>query len=224
MPDETKPTSNAPPPQAGAGSENASAYEQERRAKGQKVRELGVDPFGQRTEHVKPLTEVRASYTPEMGHDGGPTVTIAGRVMLIRRMGKLSFMTLRDDTGDLQIGLDKKRLSERDWQVHDLVDLGDQIVVTGKLGTTKKGETTVWAESVTFASKALLPPPAKWEGLSDVETRYRQRYVDLWANPEVMRLVKTRIRVIEEMRAFLRGRGFIEVETPMMQLMHGGAA
>src|SRR5205085_3844067 len=130
----------------------------------------------------------------------------------------------RDESGDLQVALDKKRLSETTWTVNGLIDLGDLLVAEGPLGVTKKGEVTIWATGVSVAAKALLPPPAKWEGLSDVEMRYRQRYVDLWANPEVMQLAKTRIRVIDEIRAFLRGRGYAEVETPMMQLMHGGAA
>src|SRR5439155_17603757 len=112
----------------------------------------------------------------------------------------------------------------RDWQANDLTDLGDRIVVTGKLGATKTGEVTVWATALGFAAKALLPPPAKWEGLSDVELRYRQRYVDLWANPDVMRVLKLRMRIVDEVRQYMRGRGFLEVETPMMQVQHGGAA
>jgi lysyl-tRNA synthetase class 2 len=173
---------------------------------------------------VRALDVIRKMYQPEMGHDGGPEVVAAGRVMLKRDMGKLSFLTLRDETGDLQVALDKKRISERDWQVRDLIDLGDLLVVTGKLGQTNKGEITIWANGVSMAAKALLPPPAKWEGLSDVELRYRQRYVDLWANPEVMKLARLRIRVIEEIRKYMIGRGFLEVETPMMQIQAGGAA
>ncbi|MGD1276488.1 MAG: lysine--tRNA ligase [Tepidisphaeraceae bacterium] len=205
-------------------SESAGHYEQERRTKLQKLRQLGIDPYGKRTAGVTPLATIKSQYKPEMGHDGGPDVIAAGRVMLKRDMGKLSFLTLRDETGDLQIALDKKRLSDRDWQIRDSVDLGDLLVVSGKLGQTNKGETTVWASTVSMASKALLPPPAKWEGLSDVELRYRQRYVDLWANPEVMRLMKLRIRVIDEIRRFMTNRGFVEVETPMMQTLAGGAA
>src|ERR1051326_4419983 len=148
---------------------NPSLYEQERRAKRDKLRELGVDPYGASVEGVRPLGEIRGLYKPEMGHDGGPVVKGAGRIMLKRDMGKLSFITLRDESGDLQVALDKKRLSEADWKVRDLLDLGDQIVVEGPLGTTQKGETTIWATSLAMASKALLPPPAKWEGLSDVE-------------------------------------------------------
>src|SRR6185295_10886643 len=92
------------------------------------------------------------------------------------------------------------------------------------LGTTQKGETTIWATKLMMASKALLPPPAKWEGLSDVELRYRQRYVDLWANPDVMRVLKLRIEIVNEIRRFMADRGFVEVETPMMQPLAGGAA
>jgi lysyl-tRNA synthetase, class II len=105
-----------------------------------------------------------------------------------------------------------------------LIDLGDQIVVEGALGVTNKGEITIWAKNVEMASKALLPPPAKWEGLADVEARYRHRYVDLWANPEVMRVMKLRIRIVDEIRKYMQQQGYTEVETPMMQLLHGGAA
>ena len=201
-----------------------SSYEQERRQKRDKLRELGVDPYGGRTIGLRPLAQLKSLYKPEMGHDAGPVVKAAGRVMLKRDMGKLSFLTLRDETGDLQVALDKKRLDETAWKVNELIDLGDQIVVEGPLGTTKKGEITIWATALSMASKALLPPPAKWEGLSDVELRYRQRYVDLWANPDVMRMMKLRVQIVEEIRRFMSGRGFVEVETPMMQLLHGGAA
>ncbi|MBA3273926.1 MAG: hypothetical protein H0T11_08670, partial [Chthoniobacterales bacterium] len=211
---------------------DTSSYEQERRQKLQKLRDLGVDPYGQRTEGITPLASIKSQYTPEMGHDGGPVVKAAGRIMLKRDMGKLTFLTLRDDSGiDLQCGLDKKRLSERDWQINELLDLGDQIVVTGKLGTTRKGEVTIWTGSdpiadgaLMMAGKALLSPPGKFHGLEDIEQRYRQRYVDLWANPEVMQLALLRTRVVQEMRNYLTGLGYVEVETPMMQIIHGGAA
>ncbi|WP_428938664.1 lysine--tRNA ligase [Fontivita pretiosa] len=205
-------------------SEGISEYERERRAKLQKLRELGVDPYGQRTDGIRPLAQIKASYRPEMGHDSGPVVKGAGRIMLKRDMGKLSFLTLRDESGDLQVALDRKRLDDRAWQVRNLLDLGDQIVVEGPLGATNRGEITIWATALMLGAKALLPPPAKWQGLENLELRYRQRYVDLWANPEVMRTMKLRIRVVEEIRNFLRGRGFEEVETPMMQPLHGGAA
>ena len=201
-----------------------STYEQERRDKLQRLRDLGVDPYGQRTPEIRSLAEVKSLHQPEMGQDGGPEVTVAGRVMFARRIGKLTFLKLRDESEDLQVAIDKKRVSDLDWQVHDLIDLGDQIVVRGKLGQTKTGEPTVWATSLSFASKALLPPPGKWHGLEDVELRYRQRYVDLWANPDVMKLAKIRTRVVGEIRNYLTGLGYTEVETPMMQIQHGGAA
>ena len=204
-------------------SEDVSQYEAERREKLSRLRELGVDPFGQRTDGLRPLADIKNMYRPEMGHDTGPVVKGAGRVMFLKRFGKLAFATLRDESGDLQVALDKKRLPERDFAVGELIDLGDQIVVEGPLGTTKTGEVTVWATSLSFASKALLPPPGKWHGLEDVEQRYRQRYVDLWANPAVMQLAKLRTRVVGEIRTYLTSLGYTEVETPMMQIQHGGA-
>jgi lysyl-tRNA synthetase class 2 len=204
--------------------ESHNIYEAERRAKLQKLRELGVDPFGNRVENLRPLREIKDSFKPEYGHDGGPVVKGAGRVMFKRDMGKLSFLTLRDESGDLQVALDKKRLDDLGWQIRDLIDLGDQIVVEGPLGQTNKGEISIWATKVQMAAKALLPPPEKWHGLEDVELRYRQRYVDLWANPDVMRMMKLRSRVVDEIRTFMKSRGYVEVETPMMQIIHGGAA
>src|SRR5687767_3361609 len=132
---------------------NLSVYERERRDKLQKLRDLGVDPFGGATTGIQPLATAKALYKPEMGHDGGPVVKVAGRIMLKRDMGKLSFLTLRDESGDLQVAFDKKRLDEKNWQVNDLLDLGDLIVVEGALGVTKKGEITVWATRFSVASK-----------------------------------------------------------------------
>ncbi len=219
--------------------DDINEYEQERRSKLQKLRDLigpdgkPIDPYGQRTEGVQPLADIKAQHKPEFGQDGGPVVKAAGRIMLKRDMGKLTFMTLRDETGDLQIALDKKRLPELDWQINDLLDLGDLVVAEGALGMTKKGEPTVWATRLQIASKSLLSPPTKElkneagevvkSGFSDIEQRYRQRYVDLWANPEVMKTLKLRMRIVDEIRQYMRGKGFMEVETPMMQVLHGGA-
>jgi len=205
-------------------SDASNDQEHIRREKLAKLRELGVAPYGSRTEGLQPLGPIKTSYTSAMGHDSGPVVKAAGRVMLKRDMGKLSFLTLRDETGDLQVALDKRRVDEKSWNVRDLIDLGDLIVVEGPLGSTNKGEITIWATCVTMASKALLPPPAKWEGLSDVELRYRQRYVDLWANPEVMRVLKLRMQIVDLVRQYMKEQGYLEVETPMMQPLAGGAA
>jgi lysyl-tRNA synthetase class 2 len=199
-------------------------FEQERRQKADQLRELGIDPFGGPETGLVLLDQIKSLFRPEMGHDGGPVVKAAGRIILKRDMGKLSFLTLRDQSGDLQVALDKKRLDETAWQVRGLLDLADQIVVEGLLGQTNKGEITIWATRLRMASKALLPPPAKWEGLSDMELRYRQRYVDLWANPEVMRLFRLRSQIVDDIRQYLREKGYVEVETPMMQPLAGGAA
>lgn len=204
--------------------ESIGVYEQERRAKLQKLRELGIEPFGGRAVGVSSIETIRAMHKAEFGQADGPVVKTAGRIMMMRDMGKLAFVRLRDDTGDLQIAIDKRRVDETSWNVFKNLDLADQIVAEGPLGATKTGEITIWCSSVQIASKALLPPPAKWEGLTDVEARYRQRYVDLWANPQVMHLAKVRITIINEIRSFLRGRGYVEVETPMMQPLAGGAA
>ncbi|HET6249778.1 MAG TPA: lysine--tRNA ligase [Tepidisphaeraceae bacterium] len=200
-------------------------YEKERREKLAKLRdELKVDPYGGRVAGVQSLAAVRAQHKSDFGQDGGPVVKTAGRLVFIRDMGKLQFVRLRDETGELQIALDKKRLSEADWNVAKLIDLGDQIVIEGPLGQTKTGEVTVWAKTLSMSAKSLLPPPEKWSGLTDVELRYRQRYVDLFTNPEVMRVLKLRSAVVAEVRRYLTDLGYTEVETPMMQPLAGGAA
>ncbi len=216
----TPPSSNSP---------SANEYELVRRSHRDQLKALGVDPYGQRTAGITPLATARATYKPEMGHDGGPRVTVAGRIVLKRDIGKLSFYTLRDDTGDLQVGLQKNKLTEPEWAVLKLLDSADIIVVRGNLGVTNKGEITVWAEpapnspSLEIASKALLQPPEKYHGLTDVELRYRERYVDLFANPDVLRMMQLRIRIVDEIRSYLRAKGYLEVETPMLQVLHGGA-
>jgi lysyl-tRNA synthetase class 2 len=208
----------------------------DRRAKLAKLREeLGVDPYGGREEDLVSLADARASYddvaddsfkeAPE--RDERPVVKVAGRVVLHRDIGKLVFATLRDGTGDLQVAISKKSVDATSFQVAKLADLGDMLVVTGPLGTTKTGEITIWATgegTVKMACKSLAVPPEKWSGLSDPELRYRQRYVDLYANSEVMQMMKLRIRIVDEIRDYFRGRGFAEVETPMLQPIHGGAA
>ncbi|MEM8873336.1 MAG: amino acid--tRNA ligase-related protein [Planctomycetota bacterium] len=207
--------------------QHRSEYENERRAKLEKLRELGVDPYGHRVDSIEPLADIRGKYDESMGHDGGPTVLGQGRIVLKRDMGKLSFITLRDASGDLQIGLDKKRLAEHDdnaWAVRNLLDLGDRLAVEGALGTTNKGETTIWVTKIHAVAKALVPPPDKYHGLEDTDLRYRQRYTDLWANPEVMDLAVKRTQIVQHIREFLRNRGYIEVETPMLQSLQGGAA
>jgi len=198
-----------------------------RRRKLQQLRELGVDPYGCRVEGILPHQFLRDKIERlrlQAGQTSEVSNRAAGRIVLLRDIGKLIFLTVRDSSGDLQYGLSRSMLSERDWKVAKLLDLGDLIAVEGRLGRTKTGEPTIWAEHLYFLAKALRPPPEKWHGLVDPDLRYRQRYVDLFANPQVMRTFQQRITIIETVRQFLRERGFVEVETPMLQPQYGGAA
>jgi lysyl-tRNA synthetase class 2 len=197
-----------------------SKFEQQRREKRQKIRDLGFDPYGGRFDGVAPAARVKASFCDEAE---GQRACCAGRILLLRDIGKLIFITLRDSSGTIQIGLSKKLLADQ-WELIKLLDLGDLIGAEGPLGRTKTGEITIWAERVTVLAKALEQPPEKFHGLADVDLRYRQRYVDLWANPEVMERFKARSAMLATVREFLQARGFLEVETPMMQTIAGGAA
>jgi lysyl-tRNA synthetase class 2 len=195
-------------------------YEQIRREKLTKLRALGVEPYGGRFEQAEPLATIKEKYDAENEEQ---IVRGAGRIVLHRDIGKLIFITLRDWTGNLQVGLSRQLLAD-DWQVAKLLDLGDIIGVEGKLGATKTGEVTIWVTKLVLQAKATLPPPGKWHGLQDVELRYRQRYVDLFTNPEIMANFKRRSEIVQAIRVFMMERNFLEVETPMMQQIAGGAA
>ncbi|UCG33074.1 MAG: lysine--tRNA ligase [Phycisphaerales bacterium] len=203
-------------------------YKEEREKKRNKLHdELGVDPYGRRYPDVEHIGDVRAR-CERLGIQAGQIIDdqaarVAGRIMLLRSFGSLTFVTLRDATGSIQLGISKKAIGNR-WPVAKLLDLGDIIGVTGRLGATQTGEMTVWADNFTLLCKSLRPPPGKWHGLSDVELRYRHRYVDLFANPEVRDVFRARSQIIDAVRRCLVDRGFIEVETPMLQPQYGGAA
>ncbi len=150
-------------------------------------------------------------------------VRVAGRVLTKRGHGKAGFATLGDGESKLQLYVRSDEVGEKAYRLFDLVDLGDFLGVAGRVMRTRKGELSVQAHEIVFLSKALLPPPEKWHGLSDVEARYRQRYLDLMANPEVRAAFLLRSRMIAAIRRFLDERGYVEVETPMMQPIAGGA-
>jgi lysyl-tRNA synthetase class 2 len=151
-------------------------------------------------------------------------VRIAGRIQTLRRMGKAGFAHLQQGGERLQVYFKKDSLSDINYKLYEILDLGDVIGVEGYLFRTRTGELTVHAERVEFLAKTLLGMPEKWHGLEDVETRYRQRYLDLIANNDVRRVFLTRARIIASLRRQLEDRGFVEVETPMMQPLYGGAA
>jgi lysyl-tRNA synthetase, class II len=199
----------------------------QRLEKAQALRALGVNPYPNRFERSHRLTEVVAAHAARSLEELealAAEVRIAGRVVTKRRHGKASFATLTDGDARLQIYVRQDAVGETGYRIFDLVDLGDFVGVAGRVMRTRMGELTVQARELQFLSKALLPPPEKWHGLSDVEIRYRQRYVDLIANPEVRRAFLARSAMVGEMRRFLDERGYLEVETPMMQQVPGGAA
>ena len=200
--------------------EDVNKFEQQRQEKLSRIKELGIEPYGSRYEGAEPAEDVKSGFKED---DATQTAKCAGRIVLLRDIGKLIFITLRDRSGTIQVGLSKKLLSEQ-WELSKLLDLGDIIGASGQLGKTRTGEITIWADEVVFLSKCLLQPPEKFHGLADIDQRYRQRYVDLWANPEVMERFKKRSAIVATIREFLVSRGFLEVETPMMQTIAGGAA
>jgi lysyl-tRNA synthetase class 2 len=197
----------------------------DRVARLEKWQNLNIDPYGQRTDGLIPISDARKLHkgvdvTP---HDGGEPAKVAGRIVLFKDMGKLIFITFQDSSARIQIGLAKQSFPET-WNQAKLLELGDIAWFEGKVGHTKTGEVTIWASGFGLLTKALLPPPDKFHGLRDTELRYRQRYVDLFANPDSMDVFLFRCRMIDSIRDFLRGRRYIEVETPMMQAIAGGAA
>ncbi|MHC4897137.1 MAG: lysine--tRNA ligase [Planctomycetota bacterium] len=191
---------------------------EDRLQKLEKLRESGVDPYPPR---VPGPTDI-ASCLVDIKKREGEKVTIAGRLGQVRDFGKLRFAHCRDLTASIQVGFQRDRLPEF-WPHRKLVETNDLVVVQGELGFTKKGEPTVWADTVTLASKSLRPPPEKWHGLTDVETRYRQRYVDLFANPEVRDVFVQRTRILQAIRRYFDDNGYLEVETPVLQAIFGGA-
>ena len=194
--------------------------EQTRIEKLNKLREKGVDPYGACYKNATPLKEVVDGYSEE---DEGKKVKCAGRIMTMRRQGKASFLHIKDWSGKLQVYVKMNTVGEEKYEIFRLLDLGDIIGVEGGLVKTRTGEITVFADDLTVLSKALLPPPEKWHGLKDVEIRYRQRYIDLSSNDDVMDLFLKRSSIIKSIRNFLDNRKFVEVETPMMQAIPGGA-
>ena len=195
--------------------------QEDRLKKLEQIRELGIDPYGGRYDTAEPIADVLDRFSDDVEDQHGD---IAGRLVLIRDMGKMMFCHVRDETGQMQIALRKNALDEAGWALAKLLDLGDIVAVSGPLQRTKTNEITIWADKLTLLTKSLSPMPEKFHGLQDTETRYRQRYLDLMANPESMEVFKKRIAIIELIRTLLKDRGYIEVETPMMQSVYGGAA
>ena len=207
------------PPEAHAGDAHASRAE-----KLQKIEALGIDPWGSRFDGHVAVADILAKTC--LSFDENPTekVRAAGRIVLRRDQGKVHFLQLRDMTGTIQIMMGQKQVGDLGWKLAQLLDFGDLVGVDGIFGRTRKGEPTIRAEGLTFLAKSLEPHPEKFHGMSDLEYRLRHRYLDLVYTPETLERAKQRVKIIRTMRNHLDGQGFMEVETPTLHAIAGGAA
>jgi len=197
-----------------------------RRDKLKQIEALGQEAYPRKYEFTHTIPQILAEdaeKTAEQLESPRVNVRVAGRIMAIRLMGKAGFAHLQQSGQRLQIYVKKDAVGDKGFELYKLLDLGDHIGVSGYLFRTRTGELTIHVEEITFLSKDLLPLPEKWHGLTDVELRYRQRYVDLVMNPEVREVFLKRSKLIQSLRRSLDARSFIEVETPMMQPIAGGA-
>jgi lysyl-tRNA synthetase, class II len=197
-----------------------------RREKLKRIEALGQPTYRSKYEFTHTAEQILAEYTAKTAEELEQTrinVRVAGRIMAIRLMGKAGFAHLQQGGKKLQIYVKKDAVGEQGFELYKLLDLGDHIGVSGYLFRTRTGELSVHVEEITFLSKDLLPLPEKWHGLTDVELRYRQRYVDLFMNPEVREVFLKRTKMVQSMRRTFDSHGFVEVETPMMQPIAGGA-
>ncbi len=192
-------------------------FRQQRLAHLETLKAAGHRPYGRAFERTGSLAEVRAGFAE------GKAVKIAGRVVAVREMGKSIFAHVQDGTGKFQIYVQKNALGDESFAAFRAVDMGDFIGAEGELFTTRTGEPSVKVQRWEPLSKALHPLPEKWHGLQDTEVRYRQRYLDLIANPDVRKVFNARSRILFFIRRFLEARGYFEVETPILQTMAGGA-
>jgi lysyl-tRNA synthetase class 2 len=202
-----------------------SELEQERLKKLQRIRDRGIDPYPARVERTHTNQQAIDAFNSNEAGGVETKATVVGRLVLIRTMGKSSFAHIEDGSGRLQIYLKIDLIGEADYEMflRDF-DLGDFIQASGSMFRTKTGEPTLRPTSIRLISKAITPPPEKWHGLKDTETRYRQRYADLLSNPEVREVFRARTKVVNALRRFLDDHDFLEVETPILQPLYGGAA
>jgi lysyl-tRNA synthetase class 2 len=195
--------------------------QQTRIAKAQTLRDAGLDPYPPRSER----TITNAEAVGGFDRHEGETHTVVGRVVFKRDIGKLAFLRIRDGSGEIQLFIQQRNLDPAQFaRVTDLVDLSDFVQASGTLMRTRTGEISIDVTAIAIIAKALSPPPDKYHGLENVEKRYRQRYIDLMVNEDARRVAVLRSRILEATRAFMNGRGFLEVETPTLQPLYGGAA
>jgi lysyl-tRNA synthetase, class II len=206
--------------------ERESDQIRQRRENFEALTRLGIDPYPRsfaRTHTVGELVRQFGDRSTEQLTAERIETTTAGRILAIRAFGKANFLSISDGASRVQVYLRQDSVNERDFSLYKLLDLGDFVGVEGYLFRTKTNEFTIHVSRLEFLAKCFLPLPEKWHGLSDIETRYRQRYLDLIVNPDSRRVFEVRSRVLAAIRSFLNGRGYLEVETPMMQPIAGGA-
>lgn len=189
----------------------------------EQLKEAGVNPYGQKYETTNTIGEVVEQYKDLEESQEGGEVSLAGRLMALREHGKASFADLEDVTGSIQIYFKQNKVGPEKYSLLKMMDIGDFIGIKGKVMKTRRGELTIFLEDFTFLAKALRTPPEKYHGLKDVEMRYRQRYVDLLSNPQVRNTFVLRSKIISAVRNFMESKNFIEVETPSMSVLAGGA-
>jgi lysyl-tRNA synthetase class 2 len=198
----------------------------QRRANLESLKQLGVEPYPQRFDDATPITRLVADHGAKPADQLEAALIgtrTAGRILAIRTFGKAGFLQLSDGRSRVQVYVRQDSVPEMDFRVFRLLDIGDWVGVEGRLFRTKTNEFSVHVSSLQFLAKSLLPLPEKWHGLQDIETRYRQRYLDLIVNPDSRQVFEVRSRVVTAIREFMIARGFLEVETPMLQPMAGGA-
>lgn len=203
-----------------------SEQERVRIEKLKKIVELGIDPYPRKFERTHSVTEIKENFESrgrEELEKEKISVKTSGRIMTIRRMGGASFFHISDGKNRIQCYIKKDMISDKEWKLFDLLDIGDIVGISGILFRTKTGELTVLLESLTFLCKSFRPLPEKWHGLREVEIRFRERYLDLMVNVEVRKIFEIRSQLIKEIRKFFDERGYVEVETPMMHVIPGGA-
>lgn len=192
----------------------------------EKYKELGIDPFGQAYDAKNKSAQIKkeyAGFTHEELEEKNIEVSVAGRIMFIRKMGKASFFSIQDKAGFIQIYIRKDVVGEAAYDLFKLADIGDIVGIKGTVMLTQTGEITVKCEEYTHLVKALRPLPEKFHGLTDIEERYRRRYLDLIMNEDAKRVAVQRPQIIRAMQEYFDGEGFIEVETPVLQNIQGGA-
>ena len=198
-----------------------------RREKADKLKELGLDPYGHRFDRTAFNKDIKEKYQ-DIEHDEFENIndefTVAGRIMFIRKMGKASFFTIQDKTGNMQIYISINDVGEDTYNLFKTADLGDIVGVKGKVMKTRTGEVTLKCLEYTHLVKALRPLPEKFHGLTDIEERYRRRYVDLIMNEESKNVALTRPKIIRCIQNFMDNRGFVEVETPVLSTLLTGAS